>query len=327
MAAGTAAGAKTLLGKLLWTAAIAVVTAGTIIYYASQEDKKEILPSENKEVSTLQNSAVSSNTPESETNTPTIAPAEAAVVQQEIPRRSNTTVVQIVDIDTDPFPEGESDYDLSEVPPSSASDNRNDSFESPQATSGSENNNETNAGTTASDSEKVTSEFSSIKVPNVERRFFFIPVCNKCGKKIWNMGDGSEEIESDSPAHTYNEEGEYTVELRILDNQGKTVASSTNKIQVYKPGEIVLPNIFTPNGTGGNDYFDYKAKSSNVQFELIQIWDSNSQLVFENNGSQLWDGTNKSGNPCPDGLYRVHVVGSDKYGQKLEKNATLTIRR
>jgi PKD repeat protein len=325
MAAGTAAGAKTLLGKLLWTAAIAVVTAGTILYYTSQEDKKEVLPSENKnkEVTTPQNPLISSGYTQTE---PTPTSNSVSEIEPETLKTTGLSIIDPIENPTSQYSSStngsSAETQLSEAPVN------NIAAETPPVDGASKGTSaDNNSGSLPAQQEKITSEFSSIKVPNVSMRYFFIPVCDKCGKKIWNMGDGSDEIESDSPAYTYDQEGEYAVELTILDNEGKILASTTNKIQVFKPGEIVLPNIFTPNGSGGNDYFDYKAKSFNVQFELIQIWDSNSQLVFENNGTQLWDGADKSGNPCADGLYRVHIVGSDKLGQKLEKNATLTIRR
>jgi hypothetical protein len=323
MAAGTAAGAKTLLGKLLWTAAIAVVTAGTILYYVSQQDKKEVLPAENKEVAPTQNPLINSGSAKTEL-TPTSN--TASDTRSENLKTPDLVVSAPIENPASPYSSSTTgnsiERKISEAPTYNKVPETSEIAGISKVDSG-----DSNVDSTPVQREKITSEFSSIKVPNVSMRYFFIPVCDKCGKKIWNMGDGSEEIESDSPAYTYDQEGEYDVELSILDNDGKTLASTTNKIQVFKPGEIVLPNIFTPNGSGGNDYFDYKVRSFNIQFELIQIWDSNSQLVFENNGTQLWDGTDKSGNPCADGLYRVHIVGSDKYGQKLEKNATLTIRR
>jgi hypothetical protein len=324
MAAGTAAGAKTLLGKLLWTAAIAVVTAGTILYYNYQEDKKEIQPSENKEIATPQNSTINSNLPQAESLVQPSTPSTGNTAVLEVYKAPNTAAVATFHYETDPFPSD----GYSNTPENVSTDDKNE-IEKKASTdiTSSEGNSSSGGKMAESSQETITPEFSSIRVPNVPRRYFFIPVCDKCGKKIWSMGDGSDEIESDSPAYTYDQEGEYTVELSIIDNEGKTLASASNKIQVYNPGEIVLPNIFTPNGGGGNDYFDYKIKSSNVQFELIQIWDSNSQLVFENNGTLLWDGADKFGNPCKEGLYRVRIIGSDRYGQKLEKNSTLTIRR
>jgi gliding motility-associated-like protein len=69
--------------------------------------------------------------------------------------------------------------------------------------------------------------------------------------------------------------------------------------------QYTLPNIFTPNGDGKNDYFVPFPGYTSVSEINIKIFDRWGKLVFEtqNPGIQ-WDGTNKLTNqPCSDGTY------------------------
>ncbi len=43
---------------------------------------------------------------------------------------------------------------------------------------------------------------------------------------LWNFGDGNTS-NSSSPAHSYNQEGQYTVTLKVTDNDGMTAATTT----------------------------------------------------------------------------------------------------
>ncbi|MCX6266174.1 MAG: gliding motility-associated C-terminal domain-containing protein [Bacteroidetes bacterium] len=66
-----------------------------------------------------------------------------------------------------------------------------------------------------------------------------------------------------------------------------------------------LPNIFTPNGDGKNDYFipfpDYTSVSS-VSMKIFDRW---GKIVFETQDPAIeWDGNDKTSNqPCSDGTY------------------------
>jgi gliding motility-associated-like protein len=67
---------------------------------------------------------------------------------------------------------------------------------------------------------------------------------------------------------------------------------------------IYLPNAFSPNGDGTNDFLFPQGKD----FELIElsVFDRWGGLVFYRRGSQArWDGTSASGRPLPGGLYIV----------------------
>ncbi|MBL7882997.1 MAG: PKD domain-containing protein, partial [Bacteroidia bacterium] len=74
---------------------------------------------------------------------------------------------------------------------------------------------------------------------------------------LWNFGDplsvGNTSI-SNSASHTYTTEGNYCIEL-IVTNIGGCADTTVKCITVINEAVISVPNVFTPNGDGNNDYF------------------------------------------------------------------------
>ena len=57
----------------------------------------------------------------------------------------------------------------------------------------------------------------------------------------------------DEPRFTYVETGNYTTELKVYNPQG--CDTSFYKTILVEPVKLKIPNVFTPNGDGSNDYF------------------------------------------------------------------------
>jgi gliding motility-associated-like protein len=66
-----------------------------------------------------------------------------------------------------------------------------------------------------------------------------------------------------------------------------------------------LPNIFTPNGDGTNDYFIPFPGYTSVNNVEMKIFDRWGRMVFETQDPAIqWDGTDKTTKqPCSDGTY------------------------
>ena len=76
----------------------------------------------------------------------------------------------------------------------------------------------------------------------------------------WNFGDGTSS-EDLSPSHTFIDYGTYTVELVVTDENGEE-KRDYRVIEVEPNSAItVLPNVFTPNGDGINDFCTVKGKN------------------------------------------------------------------
>jgi gliding motility-associated-like protein len=85
-----------------------------------------------------------------------------------------------------------------------------------------------------------------------------------------------------------------------------------------------LPNVFTPNGDGYNDYwipFPGYAGVERISLVVVNRW---GKMVFETNDPSInWDGKNISSNsPCPDGAY---FYTCDVYEVSLEGTRRRTI--
>jgi gliding motility-associated-like protein len=77
----------------------------------------------------------------------------------------------------------------------------------------------------------------------------------------------------------------------------KNDCSATSKVFVEvidtKPVDFYIPNAFTPNDDGVNDFFEINLPSG-IVFKTLQIFDRWGELIFQSNNPQnSWDGTYK----------------------------------
>ena len=127
----------------------------------------------------------------------------------------------------------------------------------------------------------------------------------------------------DNPRFTYVETGEYSTELKVFNPQGCDTSYFKN-IQV-DPVKLKIPNVFTPNGDGINDYFiiapdnggdsgsggERGYRDTQYEYEkydpLNRFYESSELTVFNRWGRIVyhskdyrnnWDGGN-----LPDGTY------------------------
>lgn len=75
--------------------------------------------------------------------------------------------------------------------------------------------------------------------------------------------------------------------------------------------QIYIPNVFTPNSDGLNDYFQIKTELKNIDFD-IYIFNRWGEQVYQSNTIEFkWDGTYK-GNECQTGTYYYVITGAFK---------------
>lgn len=102
-------------------------------------------------------------------------------------------------------------------------------------------------------------------------------------------------------------EGTNTYQITTIDACGNSV-TDTVLVNVLPDCDLEIPNIFTPNGDGENDYFIVNAKHLNSY--SIVIYNRWGKKVFESNDvNQSWDGKNNE-----DGtyFYIIKAEGIDK---------------
>src|SRR5690606_24672397 len=98
-------------------------------------------------------------------------------------------------------------------------------------------------------------------------------------------------------------------------------------IEISKDCYIDIPNAFTPDGDGHNDYFfPRQLLTEGVSRFKMQIFNRWGQLLFETSrlDGRGWDG-NFNGKAQPTGayLYRIEADFSNGQWEKYEGNITL----
>lgn len=128
----------------------------------------------------------------------------------------------------------------------------------------------------------------------------------------WDLGNGEVKI-TNTPTlyYTYSTPGTYPIIVSATDGLGCTLMCGT-AIVVSEPNpEMVIPNIFTPNGDGKNDVFTVKNYFEDKPF-LIQIYNRwGKQVASIPDGRSGWDGAG-----CSEGLYfySISIAGQEKKG-------------
>jgi len=85
--------------------------------------------------------------------------------------------------------------------------------------------------------------------------------------------------------------GTYTVWLIVTDN--KNCVDSTSRLIVIRDMfTFYVPNAFTPNGDGINDFFMPFGLNADTDYYKMTIYNRWGQVVFQtNNINSAWDGT------------------------------------
>ncbi len=108
-----------------------------------------------------------------------------------------------------------------------------------------------------------------------------------------------------------------------VKNGNPGITSMSNETVVTPSMYIYIPNAFTPNGDGINDYFAVSGES--IQTFSMQIFNRWGELIFESkDASSGWDGLYK-GKPAPQGTYVYKVIASGISGKKSAKEGSFNL--
>ena len=127
----------------------------------------------------------------------------------------------------------------------------------------------------------------------------------------WAFGDGSTKT-GNEVEHPYSAPGTYTVTLTTTDNQN---CSDTVSRSVVIEASNKVPNVFTPNGDGTNDFFMISANGARLKLEIFNRW---GYKMFSRTGTEniVWDGYNPQGTLVAPGTYFYVITveeGSTNY--------------
>jgi gliding motility-associated-like protein len=101
------------------------------------------------------------------------------------------------------------------------------------------------------------------------------------------------------------------------------IVSQSNIVEINPPVELYVPNAFTPNGDGLNDFFGAKGEGI-TDFEML-IFNRWGELIFESHDiKKTWDGTYK-GESCQEGVFAYTITAQGEKTKEIRKGGTVTL--
>ena len=120
----------------------------------------------------------------------------------------------------------------------------------------------------------------------------------------WAFGDGNGSFLV-NPIHTYTQPGSYEITL-IATNQEGCIDSVSKWIEIAPERYIYLPNSFTPDGDGLNEYFYGRFIGlMSARFYIFNRW--GEEIFFSDQLNFVWDATYE-GIPVQDGTYTWYLI-------------------
>lgn len=118
---------------------------------------------------------------------------------------------------------------------------------------------------------------------------------------------------------------ETTFNVKITLPTGCTVVD-TVMVRIFKEADIILPNAFSPNGDGINDYLQINLVQIS-QFKYFKLFDRYGNLIFETlNPSINWNGT-INGKPLNVDTYFWVASGTDNNGLSINRTGAIVITK
>ena len=122
--------------------------------------------------------------------------------------------------------------------------------------------------------------------------------------------------------------GQYCISLIVSDTSGCIDTSAQQCIDIYKsPDPFYMPNAFTPNGDGVNDFIEVYGNKEEFTYLSVDIYDRWGEKVFESTDAGFkWDGTYR-GTPLPPGVYVYMLAITFRSGQSISNKGGITLIR
>ena len=139
---------------------------------------------------------------------------------------------------------------------------------------------------------------------------------------LWTPASGLDDINIPNPIATPSQTTTYTVS--ISDGAG-CVSFKRVTVTVLKDNAIFIPNTFSPNGDGRNDYLF--VRGNNLSDISLIIFDRWGEKIFETTNSLIgWDGTYK-GEKVDPGVFTYVITISYSDKKSVSQSGTITLVR
>ncbi|MBS1687038.1 MAG: gliding motility-associated C-terminal domain-containing protein, partial [Bacteroidetes bacterium] len=143
----------------------------------------------------------------------------------------------------------------------------------------------------------------------------------------WSPADGLSNTNASNVTVTTNNDVVYTVTAYINPHGEHCSVVLQVPVTVVSIYNVFVPNVFTPNGDGKNDFFEIYGDKKTFKFVEVSVYDRWGERVFFSNDVNFqWDGTFKSAQLEPGTfVYNVTVEFIDGHVQPA-KGSLLLLR-
>jgi gliding motility-associated-like protein len=146
----------------------------------------------------------------------------------------------------------------------------------------------------------------------------------------WRPSLGLSAVNIANPVAQYSStpaEGYYIYTVKVSDDAG-CIDSAVVRVSIFSTlPEIYVPNAFTPNGDGRNDFFKIVAPGIE-RIKLFRVYNRWGQLIYDSPVTHIigWDGS-FNGKPLPSDTFVWMVQAVDYTGKTHFKKGTVTLVR
>jgi gliding motility-associated-like protein len=137
----------------------------------------------------------------------------------------------------------------------------------------------------------------------------------------WDFGDGTTD-DNEHSGHKYLDVEDHVVTLTVFSDIG-CVSEAT--LDVYPTAHIYVPNSFTPDGDGINDFFGPVGHDIfALEMRIFDRW--GNEVYYTNDINRPWDGKPKGGNEvAQDGVYVYTFSAVGRRMEVYERKGSVTL--
>jgi len=118
--------------------------------------------------------------------------------------------------------------------------------------------------------------------------------------------------------------GEFPV-LLYVENADGCSDSITQMITIKPDYTLYIPNAFSPNGDGKNDYFHISGLNIPIEDFSFRVYDRWGALMFSSTVPSFeWDGF-VDGKVVPDAIYTYRLIFNDPTGNVHVRDGNITV--
>jgi gliding motility-associated-like protein len=170
----------------------------------------------------------------------------------------------------------------------------------------------------------------SVGEPLVFNSAFSFPLHNMSAPAgntyIWDFGDNTFSNEVNPTPHGYRLPGTYLIKLTARNGQCEDTTSRLLQVKPYL--QLYVPNVFTPNNDGVNDFFEVFGNKQDLDYLYVKVYNRLGEKVFDSYDNNFkWDGTYK-GLPLQPAVfvYTIETSGVSEDDIRLMKGSITLLR-